>query len=27
MMPPYQPSSDKYEPFVMGISKALWIEE
>jgi hypothetical protein len=27
MMPSYQPTTDKYEPFVMGISRALWIEE
>ena len=27
MMPPYKPTSDKYEPFVMGISRALWVKE
>jgi hypothetical protein len=27
MMPPYQPDTDKYEPFVMGISRALWINQ
>jgi hypothetical protein len=27
MMPPYQPSSDKFEPFVMGISRALWVNK
>jgi hypothetical protein len=27
MMPPYQPTTDKYEPFVMGISRAVWVED
>lgn len=27
MMPPYQPTTDTYEPFVMGISRALWVED
>ncbi|MCZ6671689.1 MAG: hypothetical protein O7C75_01995, partial [Verrucomicrobia bacterium] len=26
MMPPYQPDTDVFEPFVMGISQALWID-
>lgn len=26
MMPPYQPDSPSYEPFVMGISQAVWVE-
>lgn len=25
MMPPYQPDAPVYEPFVMGISKAIWL--
>lgn len=26
MMPPYQPDSPTFEPFVMGISRAIWVK-
>ena len=26
MMPPYQPDTDSFEPFVMGISRAIWVD-